>query len=502
MAHVRLSSEFFVKERDQTYACWQIAIWRELFQNSIDAGAREIRINLKSDGAKSRLSFSDNGPGMSREVLENVYFAVGATTKTGAGQIGGMGRARILTCFSMEEYHIRSHNYEVIGHGGEYEVVDCLDNHHGCSLTIIVDCYETTLRTNLNNFLNESSINAKIYIDDVLYVKTENNDKFIKDLKTDGGVSFAKVYIDKSITSYVSLIRVNGVSMYSTYTGGDHRIIIELNPAMSRDILTSNRDGLRDEYSKVFHKFIEEMMVDVKSALKPKIERKVRNRTNTPYLRVGDKKEIGLEYVQKPSIERWLDNAQKTSFERWLDNAFGDIYVLEETTNPNFQRVAPNYYVENWNTVNGKSFRKGGNIIKNLLMWKTAISYALEMLVKEQFNPGFSFSTGFIFSDHALATYQATPQGHLFLFCPVDVNGKMKFSVTDKASLKKLMSMAKHEVTHIYETYHNERFSTMREQIDMIFDEGECFRRMKEALVLMSHHLRNIDKVDYYRIAA
>ena len=63
--------------------------------------------------------FHDDGPGMTREVLDNVYFAVGATTKSGPTQIGGMGRARILTCFAIPSYRIRSHKYEVVGERGD-----------------------------------------------------------------------------------------------------------------------------------------------------------------------------------------------------------------------------------------------------------------------------------------------------------------------------------------------------------------------------------------------
>src|ERR1044072_9573631 len=101
---VRLADDFFKKEREQNYADWRLSVWRELFQNAIDQDATEVRIGLRQADDHVELTFADNGPGMTREVLENVYFAIGATTKIGGNQIGGMGRARGLTCFAMKEY--------------------------------------------------------------------------------------------------------------------------------------------------------------------------------------------------------------------------------------------------------------------------------------------------------------------------------------------------------------------------------------------------------------
>jgi len=102
MPSITVPKEFFVKER-RMYSYWQQAFWREFFQNSVDAGSTKIdvRLSVNSDYAVE-VVFTDNGCGMDRDTLERVYFRLGASTKSGADMVGGFGRARILTCFSMD----------------------------------------------------------------------------------------------------------------------------------------------------------------------------------------------------------------------------------------------------------------------------------------------------------------------------------------------------------------------------------------------------------------
>jgi hypothetical protein len=111
------------------YSRWQFAFWREFFQNSVDAGAERIDVDLTQDPITRiiTVTFTDDGCGMTRDVLENVYFSLGGTTKGHGDQVGGFGRARILTCFSMKSYTIHTRNSLVLGNGGDYEIKDAIE---------------------------------------------------------------------------------------------------------------------------------------------------------------------------------------------------------------------------------------------------------------------------------------------------------------------------------------------------------------------------------------
>lgn len=130
---VATPKSFFAKERDQFYSDWQISFWRELFQNSVDAGASRISVSIRGAAARgsfaeagdssrkvTRIVFEDDGCGMDVETLDRVYFAIGQTTKGDDSSVGGYGRARLMTCFSQERYSILTTDRFVMGDGPDY----------------------------------------------------------------------------------------------------------------------------------------------------------------------------------------------------------------------------------------------------------------------------------------------------------------------------------------------------------------------------------------------
>ena len=129
---VSVPKAFFTKEREQIYSDWKIAFWRELVQNAVDAGATRIDITIGTarrrgsfgraadDGEVPTIVFTDNGCGMSRETLDEVYFSIGRSTKSQGASIGGFGRARLLTCFAQARYSVHTRDRVVEGDGGEY----------------------------------------------------------------------------------------------------------------------------------------------------------------------------------------------------------------------------------------------------------------------------------------------------------------------------------------------------------------------------------------------
>lgn len=130
---VETPKSFFIKERDQFYADWTLSFWREFFQNSVDAGSKNIDIRISTTGKRgsfeeavsepkevTRVVFSDDGCGMTQDVLDNVYFAIGASTKDDESTIGGFGRARLMTCFSQDRYSIVTGDRFVLGDGPNY----------------------------------------------------------------------------------------------------------------------------------------------------------------------------------------------------------------------------------------------------------------------------------------------------------------------------------------------------------------------------------------------
>src|ERR1044072_7960552 len=137
--------QFFVRERNQLYANWKFAFFRELFQNSVDARAVRIEVSIRDmgDGSWER-RFDDDGCGMDEVTFTNVYFRLGESTKdveddkNAFGRVGGFGRARILTHFSNAGHSIDTQNVMVQGRGAEYTLTQRDEMIQGCRMTIHV----------------------------------------------------------------------------------------------------------------------------------------------------------------------------------------------------------------------------------------------------------------------------------------------------------------------------------------------------------------------------
>jgi hypothetical protein len=486
------------------------------------------------DGTVS-LIFADNGPGMTRHTLETIYFSIGASTKENdSSKIGGFGRARILTCFAMESYRLLSQDYEVIGKGGDY---DTFDHEWTDGLKLIVSVDDTTLETmqqELERFLYESRLGAQVFFNGMRWdSKSVNSGKHIRDLEVDG-TTFAAVYVNKSATTQRVIVRVSGVSMYTVGTNAKAQVVVELEPSQSRTALTASRDGLRWDYREALDSFLQELAVDTNSALRTRFGRKtvVTRGGGMKALSVKKKAEKKSSKVQSasaaasiaPSFQPSAFYENRTSskpadgagdvvfetvlpedaFDTWLRDTFGDIYVFDETESAAIGKVISQYHPDNWKVIetslgngmwhdgpNGyewasaptRTHRKGGKIMRVLLLWNIAVRYALEVSLEVLGLTQINYSVGFIFpNDLQRANHRQQDGGHIFSLCPIDENGKLAYSLTNRIHLKRLMAYAKHEVTHVDVKWHGEEFSTQREVIDIAFDEAECFRRMKEAL--------------------
>lgn len=67
------------------------------------------------------------------------------------------------------------------------------------------------------------------------------------------------------------LVRSSGALMFETTSGSaSHTLILELDPSMARDVMTSNRDGLRDSFRTALEEFSQRMATDTDEALRGK----------------------------------------------------------------------------------------------------------------------------------------------------------------------------------------------------------------------------------------
>lgn len=342
---VATPKSFFVKERDQFYADWQLSFFREFFQNSVDAGAKNISVRVKevpargsfddtADGTKTRtrVVVEDDGCGMTAEVLDKVYFAIGQTTKDDGTSVGGYGRARLMTCFSQARYSILTKDRFVLGDGPDYvnlnleqaeaeleaAIVKVSDGQaayedrvasadglredlkrvqaaraaggfKGCRVEIDIDCEggrwhaptPARMMDKLHQYLSESQLPCAVTVngappeeawatDGKLMARRGPVRKKLEAAVDGAMVQFATVHTsegNRARHKKMMLVRVDGASMYSVDLEADVQVILEIDKAMSRAVLTSNRDGMKSQFRQVVDAFVAELNIDNRTAM-------------------------------------------------------------------------------------------------------------------------------------------------------------------------------------------------------------------------------------------
>lgn len=265
---VEIPKHYFFQMAVKDYRHWQKALWREFFQNSLDAGADEIKVAI--DFANNTVTVDDNGCGMDLDVLQNKLFCLGGSYKE-SGSVGAFGKAKELLFFSWPTYCIKTRNLMVAGEYNEYAITDAEKIKAGTRCTISFSeaaLVETTMKQLLSYGREVASLMetpCQIIFNGELVESKWLRGALVKDL------GWGRVYHDKEKgleTSYLQ-VRINGIWMFNRYIGSEiGAVTVELTKN-SLDCLTSNRDGLQDRYQIELDEFIKRLVADTHQTLKP-----------------------------------------------------------------------------------------------------------------------------------------------------------------------------------------------------------------------------------------
>jgi len=263
---VKIGPKFFRNEL-KDYSDWVFAFAREIMQNSVDAGSKNIRCSVELVGGNTVLTILNDGSVMDRDVILGKLFALGESGKDMANSVGGFGKAKILLYMAQESYEVHSGNIKVVGCGGDFDVFDSDVYIDGvCSRVVVggdfvdrflkafklVACYS---KWNGNFILNGEQFDANL-----------NKGRFRRD------VSCGRVFTNNCVSN-IMLIRVGGLvtAVYrSQYKGC---VVIELH---NSSYLTSNRDGLQFNYRVEIDQFVSDISTNRRKAFEqPAVELEV-----------------------------------------------------------------------------------------------------------------------------------------------------------------------------------------------------------------------------------
>lgn len=471
---IALPQEFFVKERETGYAEWRVAFCREFLSNSLDAIATRFEILETEDGW---LTFTDNGLGMSRSVCEEIYLSIGRSSKsTEEGSVGGFGRARILTCFSMKAYEIHGDGYIVRGVGANYTIEDGPAIEQGLTVKVLPDvsedwiyhfrkalapCDLPTFQVFYNMVeLQPTPPEISDWVDLHLLPLGEAAPEFF------GKAAYLEADKEKDNFGFppgLSLgsvtIRVNGMVMFSTYRYLDKgHLVVELSPTTARKWLTANRDGLRNTGWAPIDKLIKEIKSEGLNAAKSKVERAIQFCGDMRQLKSmrGDEELIEMDYADEKGPSMDGHEAARTEA-RYSQNGYFDrpMVLHINTANPAFSAIA-SMWRPGLETPAMRNFYRA---------WEDCCILAVETLMKTYPHKNGLWAPGLTFSDgvRALAMHLRLERRRVF-FClvnPFDDDLNIRHKYRTQPGAQELLAEAMHEVAHHVEEYHDTDYATV-----------------------------------------
>lgn len=555
MPTIKVPRSFYVKERTQVYGSWQEAFWRELIQNSVDAGSTELKIELQHSATMYtpehpwspgefldpqpmlRVSFQDNGPGMTKQVLEDVYMTLGASFK-GEGAAGGFGRARILTCFSHPSWLLTSQDWtaQSTEDGTGYEVKKVRHATTGLLIEVMMEADMTELENALWTVVNQCQLPSVEFI--------------LNGLPMRGVARFApvdlgdrlKTVIKNKATLYAAsggecvnhiLVRVNGLIMFSKYLYASKDAkgyVLELEPKTSRSLLNASRDSAKEPLNTALESLVAELNrgnTDAAhdQAVEPKLikigdggprSHRVgigKNYSLPEHMRARKARQVGKKLVRAPlnkevakEIIRALFDARKEERTQIILKAIIErspvtIYLEGSAT---FMKVDANQKkwidaAERWSPNNWRSvITDSGNVgwfpehkvmAEQLKAWSLACeagSAVLTMLT----GASYFFYPGIVVTPTARGQRLTVDNQdgnivHVLMFNPLEEDGDKFvnfFDLRTNDGLRELVAVALHEVVHMAVSQHNEAYAKLLTEMFSILNLEELMTVIRNRL--------------------
>jgi len=236
---VKCPSSYFKKMAMVDYSNWKTALAREFFQNSIDAGSK--RIDVSFDIPNSIVSVKDNGCGMTLDIILNKLLVLGGSHKQ-EGSVGAFGKAKELLYFSWPSWSIETGNTFISGEGPDYSISKNTKKVKGVESKIYIDEDFPTVIHAFKEVAGKMDTSSKIYVDGQRVKPSMKKGSLIKSF------DFGDLYWNKSGRSNTVSYRINGIWMFDYYVGiGKGKFTFDMTKS-SLDLLTSNRDDLQWSY--------------------------------------------------------------------------------------------------------------------------------------------------------------------------------------------------------------------------------------------------------------
>ena len=495
----------FFKKAKKEYASWKFAFFRELLQNSIDAGAKNINVSIqRKNNNDVFIEFVDDGKGMSKNTLVNAFLALGGSEKNIETDIGGFGYAKTLILFAHKEYEIQTRNNNVKGCGGQYNIEQTSESFNGTRVSVLMskkddlDDYNIVTETNMVDELKDVIAYSDLKVSICLNGEEINNKPTKEDYSYNTPIG--KLHFSDDTDGCVSYlwVRINGLAMFShsvySETESCFKGYIDLTKKPT-EVLTSNRDALKGQSRREFNAIFEKLQQERSSLKSEKVnsfvinEKVISSQSNNQL--VSEKESVFESGFANTENKTELNRMEKEAkSEKPKFSPFKKIIEKNEKEEnrikKQLEKVAQEDYPANFNiknmtltpaqlktSLNKESNKKLAKVWKDIVfLIAQSLPYSCysEVDFVDSFGNKFKeYSTdsdyvlidgrklfiGFNYDSHAKALNSSNCDMITIYINPESVKDMKQ---NEEFSISNLIDVALHEITHIYNQNHNENF--------------------------------------------
>jgi hypothetical protein len=531
---VKVPSDFFEKDKRQ-YRNWMYAFFRELVQNSFDARSSKIDFTFKQNDDFIIVECIDNGKGMDRDVITDVFLCLGGSVKE-EGAVGGFGQAKIIILFAHQEYEIYSKNSYVNGKGGNYNLSETEQYFEGTKVVVKMKkddgSYgkhtEGKLINQLKSVMEYSELSgARVSFNGEVINSISH--KFDYNIETPIG----HVRFSDCDGSYSSLyVRIGGLTMFNHEIWGENGSsfvgVLDLDKC-SKDVLTANRDSLSGDLQVVLNGIFQTLSKERSSLKINRLidftinetarlgEQEIASQINHNYMTpdsfkklAGQREQNGSSSINKTN--KYRDLVEKSPFQIHTKKLNEEV----EKINGFLARIKKDLYPSDFKIKKDEgskiTYSEMGKIlnqakhIKNAYRWKAIVEALLGCDMARDY--GVSFYT----EANKESTYSHTTSGKYYRYGRDEINIGFIFSgevegatttgaecitimmnplmVKDDDGFEEMFDLAVHEVSHVIEIYHSERFCVIMDQMRKSF-------RKKWKINQVEKNSKDMIKVNY-----
>jgi len=257
MKQVEIPNDYFFKMACKDYYDWPKALVREFIQNSVDAGASEIKFYYDNDC----LTVTDNGCGMDMTIIENALLTLGGSHKESVNAVGGLGKAKEILYFSWPEWEIMTNEILIKGQGCRYQI-DSAKPHAGVMSRIKIGDRIPHIENVIRNYVDLCCLTGTMiyFNDDAVKNRDASCGKKIWSIE-----GLGDLYENLSGSNNQVIVQAHGLFMFSSYSALDKGYIFNITMP-SYGCLTANRDGFIGTWNDQFSQMIGIVAIDTESS--------------------------------------------------------------------------------------------------------------------------------------------------------------------------------------------------------------------------------------------